>query len=110
MSFQEQTRLTHAEAEQAFRSDDTASICSAIASVTLTDWDRTWLEGWCVSLSEHPEPAVRQISATCLGHIARRFRTIDRAAVEALERLCEDPESRTYAQDSLEDVRLAVDR
>jgi hypothetical protein len=110
VSFPEQTRLSHADAEAAFRSDDTAAICSALASVTLTDWDRTWLEDWCVSLAEHPEPAVRQISATCLGHIARRFRTIDRSSVEALQRLCEHDETRTYAQDALEDVRLAVDR
>jgi hypothetical protein len=110
MSFQEQTRLSHAEAERSFRSDDTAAICSALAAVTLTDWDRTWLEGWCVSLSEHPESAVRQISATCLGHIARRFRRMDPHAIEALHRLCEDPETRTYAQDALEDVRHAVDR
>lgn len=110
MSFQEQTRLSHADAEAAFRSEDTAAICSALAGAVLTDWDRTWLERWCVTLAEHPEPAVRQISATCLGHIARRFRTIDPTSIEALHRLCDDPDASTYAQDALEDVRLSVDR
>jgi hypothetical protein len=107
---EEPTSLSHAQAEAAFRGDDTYAICSAIAAATLTDWDRTWLEKWCVSLAGHDELAVRQISATCLGHLARRFRQLDEASLDALHELCHDPDVRTYAQDALEDVRLAVDR
>ena len=109
MSYQEQTRVSHAEAERIFRGDDTAAICSALASVTFTDWDRTWLEGWCVSLAEHDDLAVRQISATCLGHVARRFRTIDSASLTALQQLRDDPDVRTYAEDALEDIRRSVE-
>lgn len=110
MLSEEPTSLSHAQAEAAFRGDDTYAICSAIAAATLTDWDRTWLEKWCVSLAGHVELPVRQISATCLGHLARRFRQLDEASLDALHELCHDPGVRTYAQDALEDVRLAVDR
>jgi hypothetical protein len=107
---EEPTSLSHAQAEAAFRSDDTYAICSALAAAALTDWDRTWLEKWCVCLAGHDELPVRQISATCIGHLARRFRRLDQASLDALHQLCNDPDARLYAQDALEDVRLAVDR
>ena len=102
--------MSHTQAEDAFRRGDTYAICSALAAATLTDWDRTWLEKWCVSLAGHSELPVRQISATCLGHLARRFRQLDQPSLDALHELCHDPDVRAYAQDALEDARLAVDR
>jgi hypothetical protein len=106
----DQTRLvSHAEAEATFRGDDTYAICSALAAAALTDWDRTWLEKWCVSLAGHEQLPVRQISATCLGHLARRFRQLDQPALNALQELRNDPAVRTYAEDALEDVRLSIE-
>jgi hypothetical protein len=101
--------LSHAEAEAAFRGDDTYAICSTLAAAALTDWDRTWLEKWCVSLAGHDQIAVRQISATCLGHLARRFGRLEQAALEALHELCDDPDACAYAHDALEDVRHSVE-
>lgn len=106
----EEPIFTHAQAETAFRSDDPYVICSALAAATLTDWDRTWLEKWCVTLSNHEALAVRQMASTCFGHLARRFRRLEPASLDALDRLCHDPGAQTYAQDALEDVRLAAVR
>jgi hypothetical protein len=104
----EEPVLSHAQAEAAFRSDDPHAVCSALATAALTDWDRTWLEQWCVALAGHHELTVRQMAATCFGHLARRFRCIDRASLDMLDRLCHDPDVRTYAQDALGDVQLAA--
>jgi hypothetical protein len=102
---QEPTWVTHDHAESAFRSRDATAICSALADAALTDSDRTWLEGWCVALAAHEEPAVRQMAATCIGHVARRFRSLEGPALAALEQLRRDPNVRGYAEDALEDVR-----
>lgn len=104
----EEPILSHAQAEAAFRSGDTHAVCSALAAATLTDWDRTWLESWCVALARHDALPVRQMAATCFGHIARRFRRLDQASLDALDQLCHDPGVLTFAQDALEDVRLSL--
>lgn len=104
---EQSTPLSRAQAEAAFRGDDTYAICSALAAAALTDWSRTWLEQWCVSLAGHGALPVRQMSATCLGHLARRFRRLDQASLDALCRLCEDPAVRAYAEDALEHVPQA---
>ena len=104
----EEPILSHAQAEAAFRGDDTHAICSALAATTLTDWDRTWLESWCVALARHDALPVRQMAATCFGHIARRFRRLNQTSLDALDELCKDPGAITYAQAALEDVRLSL--
>jgi hypothetical protein len=104
----EEPIMSHAQAEAAFRSADPHAICSALAAAALTDWDRTWVEQWCVALASHEELTVRQVVATCFGHLARRYRRLGQASLDALDELCHDPGVRTYAQDALEDARLAA--
>lgn len=103
------TWLSHSQAEAAFRSGDRKAICSALASAALTDYDRTWLESWCIVLAAHEDAEVRRLAATCLGHVARRFRSVDDTMLAALERLRDDPAAQTYAEDALADVRAVLE-
>ena len=108
MATQEPAWRSHDRAELAFRSNDARAICSALADAALTDPDRGWVENWCVALAAHEELTVRQMAATCIGHVARRFETIDPIALVALEGLLRDPDVRGYAEDALADVRAVL--
>lgn len=108
MATREPTWVSHDRAELAFRSSDPTVVCSALADAALTDPDRSWLEGWCVAFAAHPDLAVRQLAATCIGHVSRRFRTIDQSAVVALEQLRRDPGVRPFAEDALAEVETVL--
>ncbi len=75
---------TIADAEAAVRRnspDELADIVIA-ASLTAPDWE--WVQKLCVRLSEHPQPGVRGNAILGLGHLARRFRRLDRETAEPL--------------------------
>jgi hypothetical protein len=106
VKYEEPFLLPHDEAEQVFRGDDAAAICDALAGAGLGDPDQRWVEAWCVSLSSHANAEVRQLAATCLGHVARRFGSLDAGSVVTLERLRLDPAAQGAAEDALGDYRM----
>jgi hypothetical protein len=88
----EPTSITRVEAERVFRAADTMAICHALVGVTFHDPDRQWVEEWCLTFCESPDPELRQLAATCLGHLARIHRSLDLERVlPVLRRLSADP-------------------
>lgn len=69
------------------------------------DWRSVQAE--CLRFLKHPDPDVRGLAATCLGHLARIHRVIDfEVVIEALQSIIHDPEAGGRVQDALDDVRI----
>jgi hypothetical protein len=96
----------HDEVEAIFASGSEEAICDALAAAALKDDDAEWIESWCVSLAESRSVAIRGLSATCLGHVARRFGEIQPESVTLLRRLSADHEIGGRADDALDDVAM----
>jgi hypothetical protein len=97
--------IDRAEAEAAFESGDTAAVNRALVSVAYHDPDWRWVQDVCLRFLEHDDAAVKGLAATCLGHLARIHRQLDRERViHRLEALSDDPELRGRAEDALDDI------
>jgi hypothetical protein len=106
MRYSEVTPIDREEAAEAFSSDDVDKICDALVRLTFHDRDWNWVQGVCLTFGRHPDPQVRGLAATCLGHLARIHGTLDvDSAVRLLEDLRRDPEVRGRAEDALDDIR-----
>jgi len=104
--FQDVPPITRQRAEQAFGSNDSTRVCDALVRAVFHDPDRRWAQRQCLRLARHSLPEVRGLAATCLGHIARIHRAINRKSAErALKALLKDPASAGRAEDALEDIR-----
>lgn len=76
----------------------------AVLELTRNEPDRDWTTRLLLELVEGDRPEeVRAVAVTCLGHVARADRAIDREAVlPVLRRLLDDPALRVRAQESID--------
>ena len=80
-------RMTRAELEEAFWSDDPEKIRRALLSATYYDQDWRWVQEQCLHFLTFPEVWVRRNAATCLGLLAVFRKKLDFARIlPALER------------------------
>lgn len=104
--YREVEPIDRIEAERAFISGRPDLICDALVRVTFHDPDWQWVQRWCVHFLGFDSDEVRGLAATCLGHVARIHRTLDRElVVPMLERLTADPAIGGRAGDALDDIR-----
>jgi hypothetical protein len=103
--------MTRAELEEAFGSGNGERIRDALISASYSEKGE-WVQGWCLKLSDHPDPMVRYGVAIVLGNNAIVHRgEIDLVkCLEAVQELGADTEEcvRTAARDSLGDVLHAI--
>jgi hypothetical protein len=105
MQFNDVTPISKNEAVRAFDSGSTADVCKALVSVALCERDWQWAQDRCLELLDRSEPAVRGLAATCLGHVARIHRTIDKVKVlSVLESLVADPDIGGRVEDAIDDI------
>lgn len=97
-------RRAHAEIEAVFATDNESAVCDALVAAALNDDDRLWIEAWCATLAENPSVNVRGVAVTCLGHVARRFGTLQTESVQLLRQLRADPDVTGRVEDALDDV------
>jgi len=63
------------------------------------------VERTCLSFSNHPDPQVRGVAATCLGEIPRIHGQIDaELVISRLNVMLHDPATSGQAQDALDDI------
>jgi hypothetical protein len=99
--------LSHQEAERLFASGTSAEICDSLVSVALNDEDWRWSQTQCLKFLEHRDINVRGLAATCLGHIARIHRNLDRELViKALQQRLQEPEISAQVEDALQDIEM----
>jgi HEAT repeat len=107
LKYQEPQPVERADAIRIFSSGTSDEICDALIGVTFHDPDWRWVQDRCLTFLGDENSDVRAIAATCLGHIARIHRQLDRdVVVPALERLTADPKIGGTAEDALEDIRI----
>jgi hypothetical protein len=103
--------MTRAELEEVFRSGDGGKIRNALISAFYSEKSE-WVQGWCLTLIDHPDPIARYGVAVVLGNNAVVHRDeIDLLkSLEAVEKLGADSEEgvRVAARDSLGDILHAI--
>lgn len=109
LKYEEVTPISRREAIASLGSDDGNRVCDALVRVAFHDSDWRWVQDQCICLSLDQRASVRAISATCLGHLARIHGALDNEKVlPVLRKLLEDPETRGYAEDALDDIRMSL--
>jgi hypothetical protein len=109
MKYEEVLPITREEAEASLRGGDLEAICRDLvrAAYFVPDWE--WVEGWCLTFTVSKDLELRQIAATCLGHIARVHHKIHaEKVVPVLKAMMEDPTLAGIAADALGDVEQYV--
>ena len=99
--------MSREEAQSAFATNEPDLICAALVAVALHDSDWRWTQDRCLEFAQHPDAGVRQIAATCIGHIARIHQKLDLEAVRpVLHQLLTDGEFYVSgcAQDAIDDI------
>ncbi len=100
--------MTREEAYSAFATSKPELICSALVAIALHEPDWRWAQDRCLEFAQHPEATVRQIAATCLGHVARIHQKLDLEKVApVLHQLLSDPELCVSgcAEDAINDIK-----
>jgi hypothetical protein len=109
--------ISRSEAELAFNSNDTFSICQALVNIIHSDQDWLWLQSLClkfisdVDLSDSHlsdrDTAVVGLAITCLGHIARIHRKLDlQIVLPALEIAKQNEKLAGRVGDALDDIHM----
>lgn len=105
MRYEAPAAITRADAQATFGSGSPNAVAAALVRVALHDPDWRYIQGQCMTLLAHAEPAVRATAATCLGHVARLHRSLDLDVVlPRLMSLTKDEDIGGEAQDAIDDI------
>jgi hypothetical protein len=85
-------------------------ICEILLGLGVSSEDSDWMAEHALRLSEHLAWQVRAISATVLGRIARINKPVPGRSFEALARLLEDMQTKSYAESTLGDIHAFFPR
>jgi hypothetical protein len=101
-----------ADVEAAIAQGDADAVTTQMVGAVETEqsWRRS--QDGCLGLLGHPAVEVRGLAVTCLGHVARIHRQVDRKVVlEALKRVArEEPDLRGRVEDALSDIETFASR
>jgi hypothetical protein len=109
LTYQEPQPISRDEACSALATNKPEVICSMLVSLALHDSDWRWVQDKCLEFARHPDARVRQVAATCIGHVARIHRTLDLDAVTpVLHQLLSDTEGyvKGCAEDAMDDIQV----
>ena len=109
MIYKSPTPISHAAAEKIFAEGNLDTIPSVLSSLALLDPDVQWVEQKCLMFAHHEHWMIREISAVCLGHLARIHQNIDLdRVIPVLIGLTKDSDVYVagVAEDALDDIEL----
>jgi len=107
MNYQDSKSYNKLDLEKAFASRDVKSICEALVFVALNDSDWRWVQNKCLEFLSDESPDIRGLAATCLGHIARIHRQLDKEKVLiALREHLDDNIISGQIADALDDIDM----
>ena len=108
--FKNPEELNRKELLKKFSSGDSDEICEALISMAFDEEDWQWAQNQCLYFLESPDSGVRGIAATCLGHVARYHRKLDRELVEeALSKHLDDKEIFGQVDEALDDIKFYLE-
>ena len=100
-------RLAREDAQRALASGDPEVISKALVQLAFHDPDRGFVESVLASQLQSPDPWIRGIAATCVGHVARIHRALDtERLLPLLLNLRSDARTVGNMQDALDDIRI----
>jgi len=107
LTYESITELSREDAELIFETGTKEEIAKALVNVVHSDGNPVWLEELCMGFSQHSDPEIRGLAATCFGHIARLHGKLNRTAVEKrLNELLNDKAVAGRAEDALDDIEM----
>lgn len=107
MQFQQVSPISKSEAIAALESGDSSQICNALVSIACCENDWRWAQDKCLAFLVSSSPEISGLAATCLGHIARVHKTLDKEhVVAALRKQLKNPDIAGQVEDALEDIGL----
>jgi HEAT repeat protein len=93
MKFQDLDHFTNDDITAALQRNDPDELQLAALTVALAATDLAAAEPVCIRLCSHPDTRVKGNALVSLGHLARRFRSLDEASVKPLiESGLQDPD------------------
>jgi hypothetical protein len=105
--FHQVPQISRDDALEAFATGDPEQICKALLSVAFHESDWRWVQDKCLEFFASDDPNVSGLAATCLGHIARIHRTLDKErVVAALGKRLGDPSIAGRIEDALDDIEM----
>jgi hypothetical protein len=107
MNYQHVQPFSRRTAEIAFASGNIKNVCEALVSVALHDCDWRWAQDTCLNFLNSESLEVRGIAATCLGHIARIHRQLDKEKVlAALRKHLNEEAMAGRIEDAMDDIGM----
>lgn len=107
VSYEKIEPISRGEAEMALQGVDPEKTVLALLSLAHYDLDWQWVQERCLNSLGSSLPDVRMAAITCLGHLARIHRQIDRDRVlPALNHLRSNPDLVGKIDDAIEDIEL----
>ncbi len=107
MEYSEVGVLSDKEFERALSGGDPGKICEALLSMAYFDPDWRHAQDICLAYLENPNPDIRGVAATCLGHIVRVHGRLDKERVlGVLNSKLDDSSIRGQVSDALDDINM----
>ena len=99
--------MSKSDAKKMLLSSNYKDICEGLLSITFYEKDWKWCQDQCLSLLKHENLNVSGLAATCLGHIARIHRKLDKVLViHELKKYLSNEIISGQVQDALDDIEL----
>jgi len=109
MQFNNTTVIDKASAESIFASNDEKQICQTLVSLAFHEQDWQWVQNYCLKFLQSDNANIAGISATCLGHIARIHRKLEKdKVVSALQLMLSNDQISGVVEDALDDISMFV--
>jgi len=94
------------------QSTDTSTVCNGLLGIAFCESDWQWAKNTFLQLLQnHPHSDIRDLCATCLGHVARIHGKLDKNKVtKVLKKYSHDPNFAVLAgaQNALDDIAMFI--
>jgi hypothetical protein len=105
--FSDVPEISREDARRSFSSGEAEQVCNALVSVTFHDQDWRWVQELCLGFLSNSDSQISGLAATCLGHLARIHRSIDREKVLAtLRDHLSNVEIAGRIEDAIDDIEM----
>ena len=99
--------ITREQAERALSSGSVEEISHALAALAFHEPDFRWVQELCLNYLDSSDRQIGGLAATCLGHLARIHKAIDKDRVlAALRRRLTDAELSGRIEDAIDDIEM----
>jgi hypothetical protein len=79
-----------------------------MVSVAFFEQDWKWAQEKFLAFLDNKDPRISGLAATCLGHIARIQRKIDKTVIEELKKHLSNKQISGRVEDALSDIQMFV--